>query len=480
MTRKSLIILLVIAVATGITALLLKQPDDRVEVTGDLTPGQRLLGEVSVADGLTALDIAGDDGETTLTKQDDDRWVVAQRDGYPADSQRLVNVLRQLDEVKAAQVQQAGPSQHGRLELADPADAEADDDDTGTKVTLRADEKALAALILGKSPESGGLGGFGGSGRFVRLEGTDGQVALVDESFSQLTADPSDWIDKDWLRPGPFKSITVEGPGDFQGWTVHRETESAVWALKDIPEGKRLAGSASSSLNSFLSYASPDDVLTQAEAGEIDQADARTITLETFDNITYTLTVTPMAKEQEEDAEESPATDNPDYAVTLAVSGEYVPPADEEEAPGAADTVSTEDNAEAKAAKEAAEKAREEARKAARKAWDEKLAEARKFTGRTYKMSHFTFTAVWKDRDEIIEDAPEELPADGNIPEVSPGTPIPGVDAPSGPVSVTTPPIAVPPLPSDPQGEEKAGETDEDAVDADVDSPEASRAGVDS
>ncbi len=445
MSRKSLLVLLVLAVVIGLAAWLTRQsskPDETA--AGALAPGQKLLA------GLDPSQIAGvkvhtPDGAVTLKKGENDIWSVAERDGFTADAERLSGLIKGMLDLKITQAQQAGPSQYARLQLAlpDAADEKLTKEQKGTVVRLLdAKDAVLAEVVFGKAPQSEGqdpmaaMSGGGVGGKFVRLAKDTTQVFLVSESVYQATGKPADWIEKTFFQPGALKRIAVTGDEGFQGWEVIREKPDASFTLKDVPAGKQLAAATGSALTSFLGYAQATDILTKTEVEALDSKQSRVATLETFDGLTYKLTLTPLATQEGD-------TGGANYAVQAEIAGTYVEPTPADGAKKPEEMSEEEKKADA-ANKEAA-----------KKAWDEKLAKEQKLAARVFKVGSYTVDAIWKSGSEVVEDIPAPPPApEGTPPELltpPPGMPVPsptGATAPatatSPPISVTTPPIEVP------------------------------------
>ena len=481
MTKKSLLVLAVVAVLTGLVVLVLNRPSAVPAGTGKAAPGARLLGDIDLA-AVAGLTVQSGEATVTLKRGADKKWTVAEREGVTADASRLSEVLSQLAEIKIAQVQQAGPSQYPRLQLADPAatgDNAPKNEEKGTLVKLLDEKDApIAQIVLGKSPQSSGPNPMsmfgGGTGRFVRTVGNETQVALISEGLAQLTAAPADWISKTFLQPGALKRIAVAGPEGFQPWEVSRDKAEGQFVLKDPPAGKQLSQTAAGSWSSLLSYAQPTDILTKAEVEKLDKKETRTVTLENFDGCVFMLTITPLPKDAPKPGEDAAAASGQSfYAVQAAVAGTFTPaapppPPVKPVAPAADanDEAKKKFEEEQKAYDEAikgheqAVKAHEQSVAAARKAWDEKLAKDQALGAHVFKFSSYTFDSVWKTRDEVVENIPPPpAPAVPEPPAVltPEGAPVPPPPAPQpaagakkpAPITVTTPPIAVPPAKGD-------------------------------
>lgn len=432
MSRKSLLILLVVALLVGLAAIFTRQDNQPKAADGARAPGTKLLAGLDPS-AITAVAISTPDGTVTVKRGENDVWSVTERDGYQADATRLSGLVRGLLDLKVLQVQQAGPSQYARLQLADPAstDEKLGKEQKGTVVRLLgANDVALAEVFFGKAPQSGAadpmaamMGGGGGpGGKFARIGGEENSIYLLDQSPYQATGNPADWVDKKFLQPGSFKKFTITGGEGFQGWEVSREKADGTFILKDAPAGKQLMASTNSALTSFLSYAQAADVLTKAEVDALDRKASRTVKAETFDGLVYEFTLTPLPPKEGD-------TSGTFYAVETKITGSYTEPAPAEGAKKPEEMNEEEKKADA------------DTKAAARKAWDEKLAREQVTAGRSFKLNSYTVEAVWKAGNEIVEDIPAPPPApEGTPPEML--TP-PAEGAPAAPATATTPPVTV-------------------------------------
>lgn len=462
MSRKSLLILLVVAVVVGLAALLTRQDKQpKAAAEGSRAPGTKLLSGLDPA-AIASVFIASPDGSVTVKRGENNTWSVAERDGYQADSRRLSELVRAVLDLQILQVQKAGPSQYPRLQLVDPAvnDEKITKEQKGTVVRLLDDKGSpLGEVVFGKAPQSEGsdpmamMMGGGVGGKFARVGGEENAIYLLKEAPYQATGNPADWVDKKFLQPGTFRKFAISGGEGFQGWEASREKADGTFVLKDAPAGKQLLASTNSALSSFLGYAQAADVLTKAEVDALDRKTSRNVRAETFDGLVYEFTLTPLPAKEGDNS-------GTNYAIETKVSGNYT------EAPPAEGAKKPEEMTEEE------KKADADAKAAARKAWDEKLAREQAIANRVFKVNAYTVEAVWKTGTEVLEDIPQPPPApEGTPPELltppaegNPAAPVaPDANTPAAPpaerkpvtattppISVTTPPIEIPPAGEDP------------------------------
>jgi hypothetical protein len=143
---------------------------------------------------------------------------VDDRASYPANFERVHDTLTKLWDLKTVQEVKAGPSQYGRLELAEPLAG------AGTKIDFKdKDGKVLGALLLGKKHMKEGGGGFGGgdfaAGRYVMQPGGS-LVSLVSETFDDIETKPESWLARDFIKISNPSAVTLAGSTDVQKWKV--------------------------------------------------------------------------------------------------------------------------------------------------------------------------------------------------------------------------------------------------------------------
>ncbi|HHY84957.1 MAG TPA: DUF4340 domain-containing protein [Verrucomicrobia bacterium] len=317
MNRKQLIVIGIVAlVLCGIGVLLSRNRANSYE-QARRGPDTRLLGEFPVND---VAQVALREGTNQVTLVQGETWTVRERHDYPANSQQVIEFVRKLWDLRAAQSQKVGESQLGRLQLEDP---EKGGTNSAMLVELKDKEgKVLRSVRLGKESMRGGDTGdpFGGggwpNGRWIYLPDQPGTAYLVSETFMSIEAQPERWLNKDFVRVEKARSIQVDFPVETNSWKLTRESETGTWQLADAKEGEELDTTKSASVTTAFNWPSFNDVLPGDALGETNEA---TVRLETFDNFTYTVQIGGKT--------------NNDYLVQVAVAAqlarERTPGADE-------------------------------------------------------------------------------------------------------------------------------------------------------
>jgi hypothetical protein len=298
MNRKQLLILIVLLVVVGIAGVVRYQRNQTSwQGGGRQGAALKLLGDLPVND-VAAIVIKGGTNQLDLVKKDN-LWRVKERNDYPANFSEISSFLLKAADLKATQTEEIGASQLGRYKLLPPGQAT----NTAVLVELRDQNgKVIKSLLLGKihmrksegrplpMGEMGENEGFP-DGRYVMVGTGAKTVAVVSDPLSNLEAKPDAWLNKDFFKVEKLRSIAVVFPVATNSWKVTRDTETASdWKLAEAKPGEQLDSSKSSSFSYALNSPSFSDVLpadTKPEQTGLDKPTV--ITLNTFENFTYTL-----------------------------------------------------------------------------------------------------------------------------------------------------------------------------------------------
>jgi Domain of unknown function (DUF4340) len=296
MNRKQLVTLLVLVVVLGAAGLLIQQRGRSAYQGAGRNTGQKLLGVFPYNDVAHVL-IKQGSNEVNLVKKDN-LWRVRERYDYPANFADLSRFLVDAADLKAAQSEQAGPSQLSRLELVPGQGSNAP-----VVVDFRdQNDKPINTLLLGKrhfrksnSPSPMGDMGEEGypDGRWVKAGSSGDTVALISATLDNIAPKPDQWLGKDFFKAERIKSVAVTYAVETNSFKVSRDTETASdWKLADAKPNEQLDSSKVSGFSYALSSPSFSDVLPGDAKPEQTGLDKPTVvTLETFDNFTYTLKV---------------------------------------------------------------------------------------------------------------------------------------------------------------------------------------------
>lgn len=380
MNRKQLLIIVAGLVLVGGVSLLINREDSQSWRTTEVSKLLKFdLNEVS------RINLRHASGELNLVKKgegQDVSWVVKERADYPADYQKVSDLVRKMWELKPTQTLKVGASQLGRLDLNEPGKGAA------SLLSLKDKEgKVLASLTIGKqhmnkpSEAADGMPGYP-TGRYVMDEAKN--VSLLGDALSELLPGPENWLDTTFLNISNIRSVAVSGTSG--AWKLLREKDSE-WKLDGAAADEQLDPAQTSGLGTLLASSRFADVAPETEP--MTQSTAALI--ETSDGFTYSLTIGAAMDDK--------------HPVKVAVSGSFA----QERAPG------KEEKPEEKAKLD-------EAFQKQLKELQDKLAKEQKFQQRIYLVEKYALGALTKERKELLK-APEPSPTPTATPAAKPDKP---------------------------------------------------------
>ncbi len=386
---------------------------------------------------IAKITITDKDGSVSLEMKDE-KWTVTERDGFIANFENIQKLVSSAVTLKSLRQVRASKKQHGRFELVDPS---IEKENSGTKVEFKDTEnKVLKLLVLGKknSAQSGANAGspFGSSEnqRFVLV---DEKISVIEIDFSSalndIEASASEWLQKDdFLKIEKIKSVSVSQPNAADSWALNREKEGDDMSLLDAKEGEKLDSSKGNSAGRVFGFTNFDDVASKAAKPEdLGMDKAVTANIETFEGYKYAIK---MSKKDE------------DHYMTVIGSGSRLAQEDESKArlpqpdeskprePGKEEKPEDKERLDKEhsdnltqliASREKAHKDNQVKLKSDRdKEFADNLAKLKKLEGWSFKVSSFTFDAIFKTRAEMMEEEKEEEEESTN----TTNTPIPAND----------------------------------------------------
>ncbi len=391
MTTKQLSSLAIIFGAALLLVLLFQGVRNRtIQAGGGEGVGESLYSNFPVNE-ISSLSLQSAGGSLNL-ERGEEGWSVGERDGYPANFQRVGEFLRTVFELEPVQKIEVGPSKFGRVGLLEPGTEKAEEQEQAMIVSFEAGEKELPDLWLGKEylkQETGQFGTFEEpGGRYVSLAGSD-NVYLVDDAFENAEIDPAQWVSKDFFRVRKVKTIerTAKAAPD-ESWKLIRESETGDFTLADAGEGEELDNTKVSSMKNAFSSPSFEDVLT---GEDVERPGTATFKITTFEGFEYVVHLS----EKDEVGE---------YRLALEVNGSFP------ETFEPAEDLSDEDR-----------KTEEEAFKEEQERLKAKLAEEKALEGFVYRVRSFVADSVNKTRSEVLK----ETEAATDAVETPPGGPVP-------------------------------------------------------
>ncbi len=293
MSKKQLLLIIVLGLILGGAGLYIMKTQDSSFKRASQKMGSKLLGKDYDINSVATVHIQNSSNAVDLVKTGD-TWTVKERNGYPANFGKLAEELRKLVDIKIAKAVNAAPARLPALGLVPPTK-----NGDATLVEFKDNSgKATKTLLLGKEVmrESSQPSPYGGDssypvGRYVMVDGSPNDIALVSDPLTQLAPRAQDWISKDWFKVEKPNYISVTSTNATNSWTLERPTEAGDWKLADAKPGEELDKTKISSVTSALSYASFNDVATNDEATVTGMDHPIEATMRTFEGFTYKLKI---------------------------------------------------------------------------------------------------------------------------------------------------------------------------------------------
>ena len=311
MGRIALLILVLLALALGGGALYVLRDSAGTSAVSSVASsgtapaalGAPVLPQLKAAD-VARITIREPKASLTLEKKSE-RWVIAERGGYPADLDRVTELVVKAIELKVGQSESIGEQDRARMQLAAPVAVSAASSALGSAATsgavaegaatavvfAGADGKTLAELWLGKkyfktAPEGDATKALG-DGRFVMLPADATRVIIVSDPLKQATADAKEWVAKDGIAIENLKAIEVKGPE--VNYKLSRAILDTPWQLDG--KGGTLDASRAGAAANALTRLEIEDVAAAGAATDtaagFDQG--HEITASTYDGLDYRL-----------------------------------------------------------------------------------------------------------------------------------------------------------------------------------------------
>jgi hypothetical protein len=422
MGTKTLIRLVIaLAVLGGIAAILhFAGSGGAVSEVSSSTNKKKVFDDFPIND-IAKIVIKQKEGSITLNKGATS-WEVTEREGYPANAEPIVGLLRKIWDLNIVQPITIGRTQYGRLGLLDPTAADSKAEEAATLLTFQdKDGKDLGSLWLGKvyARNEGRPDPFGGgmaktdAGRYVK-RGDGNSVYLVGETFADVKIEAPEWIDKTFFKVEKIKSIEIVSANKADDWKLERAAEADDFTLANATAAEKLDANKVSSMKAAFANPQVEDVFIGEEKGT-QKTDVTTFKIVTFDDFKYEISV-------------GTKNDLNELPLSLKVSAELP----KERKPGAEES----DEEKKKLDKEFADQVA---------ALQKKLDSEKKLEGHVFKVRSYIVDSITKKRSELMEE--EKKPEAGESQEVAPGVSLPGL--PGLPTQVPAPAPQVTPAPEE-------------------------------
>lgn len=284
---------LVTAIVAALAAFVVSRQGSTVRT--ELTGGALFP---ALADRITSLDsIELRRGEQSCTLQRrGEQWTIADRHHYPAQVDRVRELVLALMDLKLLERKTATPALYSRIGVDDPASPDA----RGTLVRLRdAQGQELASVIIGQV-----AAGVGTPALYVRKP-DEPQSWLVTGRIDVPT-DPLRWMSREIVRipRDRVQAVTVR---TSEGDVLHLQRTDADqrdFEIADMPPDRELRSSvAYNPLVTALASVTLDDV-APAGSMDVELADASTCQFETFDGLIVRVHLWPREPDEDDSAAE--------------------------------------------------------------------------------------------------------------------------------------------------------------------------------
>jgi hypothetical protein len=283
MNARTLAVLALLLAVLGGGALLIREQGKAQKPPASGTLGQPLLKSLKAAD-IAAISIRDPKGAITLQRKDE-RWAIAERDGFAADLDKVRSFVLKAIELKIGQAEPIGEKDRARLQL----------DASGTTVAFQgADGKPLAQLVVGKKHfkrEPDDPAKALGDGRFVLVPGDDKQAYIVSDALAQATTRTAEWIAKTGVAAEKIRSVEFRG-ADGTGWKIERSGDNADWKLAGARADEKVEAARANSAAYTFAILDIADVAPKGLGPDKTGLDKPAVaTAATFDGLTYVLKI---------------------------------------------------------------------------------------------------------------------------------------------------------------------------------------------
>ncbi len=201
---------------------------------------------------------AGDDAVTL--KREQNRFVVAGKDNYPAKTSEINSLISKCLEIKTQDFVTDNPSNHEDLEVTE---------DKARYVikfmTSEPNSVALAGVAVGKSEELG-------KGTYVRLLSTDATLSnkvYTSSSSPWFSTGATSYLDQELIsvKNDDIDSVMVNSPSG--PYTLKQQEGGSTVTLETTPPGKKLKSSDAQSVFTALTGLRFDDVKKKAPESDL-------------------------------------------------------------------------------------------------------------------------------------------------------------------------------------------------------------------
>lgn len=166
-------------------------------------------------DNIASVTVRDGKDNTVTLERENGQWRVPARQGFPADRQRLNDLLQGLHQARPEMPVATSDAARNRFDVAR--------DDFARHLTLRTDNGTEVAFYLGKAAGAGRV--------YLRRAGEDA-IQDVQVPLWKASAKTSDWLDPGYLRPKLAGVTHIRLPN------VALKRQEDRWRAAELPEGR--------------------------------------------------------------------------------------------------------------------------------------------------------------------------------------------------------------------------------------------------
>lgn len=285
MTPKTFAALAAVAAVSLAAALIVHA--SQAPGTGETTSSGKALPDLQANAGKVERVSVTQGGKPLTIERVEDRWLITSQGGYPANTEKVRNLITALSDAKLLEPKTKSPARYALLEVGDPAEPNSN----ARLIKLEdASGKPLAEIIAGKQRAGGGAAGATGQ----RQTATYVRRPNEDQSWLASTDIAGGAALKDWANARVFelptekiKDVTVSVTGESP-YTIKRAADGSH-ELQDIPQGKRIK--YVNMVDNILEAASFLDLTKVRKASATPSGEAGTVNFETDDGLKLSLKV---------------------------------------------------------------------------------------------------------------------------------------------------------------------------------------------
>ena len=281
MNARTLGILVAAAAILALLAILGQGRGGNSRIAGESAGTLVLPGLGEELEEIREILVSGQGRETLASiTRTETGWVVADMDGYPADTSRVNALLIALAEARVVEEKTANPEFHSRLgvESIDTQDA------AGIELELVPESGSPYSIVLGDP--------YGNGQRYVRL--ADENLSLLIDRSPDVARSAADWVSAGIIDIAGTRVQRVEiAHADGERLVVSKATrEDPNFAVENVPDGRELQYASIANVTGNALQGLRLEEVAGAGSDAITQTPLAVSEFWTFDGLVITVTAT--------------------------------------------------------------------------------------------------------------------------------------------------------------------------------------------